>query len=212
MSDVARATLGQQTGVDGRRVDSQDIETELLRKSLHLLIAFVPLLASIDAAATLAFLGAGAIVYTYAELKRMAGLRVALISEITHAAARSRDEGRFVLGPVTLAIGAMTALLLYPEPAASIAIYALAFGDGLSSIVGKLIGRIRIPFTGGKTVAGSLTCFAAVFIIAYRTTGKALPSALVALGATAIEALPTKDLDNILLPVGTGFLAAELLL
>jgi dolichol kinase len=34
----------------------------------------------------------------------------------------------------------------------------------------------------------------------------------VALGATAIEALPMKDLDNILLPVGTGFLAAELLL
>lgn len=212
MSSLVQATLGQQTVEREKLFISQEIQTEFLRKGIHLLIAIVPLLAAIDVTATLSLLGAGAIVYTLAELRRGAGYTITFISTVTSAASRTRDQGRFVLGPVTLAIGAMMALLLYPEPAASIAIYALAFGDGFSSIVGKLIGRIRIPLTGGKTIAGSLTCFAAVFVIAFRISGRALPSLLVAAGATALEALPTKDLDNILLPVGTGFLAAELLL
>ena len=212
MSDLVHATMRQQTRVGREQLASQEIQTEFLRKAIHLLIALVPFLASIDVTATLAILGAGSIVYTFAELKRGAGYSFGFISSITFAAARDRDRGRFVLGPVTLAIGAMLALLLYPEPAASIGIYALAFGDAVSSVVGKMFGRIRIPFTGGKTIAGSLSCFAAVFLVAFRITGRALPSAVVAFGATAIEALPTRDLDNILLPVGTGFLAAELLL
>lgn len=212
MGGIVQATLRQQTIVERQQLGSQEIQTEFLRKAIHLLIAVVPFLANIDITATLSLLGAGAIVYTFAELQRRAGYSFGLISTITFAAARDRDQGRFVLGPVTLAIGAMLALLLYPEPAATIGIYALAFGDGISSIVGKLFGRVRIPFTGGKTIAGSLSCFVAVFFVAFRITGKVLPSLLVAIGATAIEALPTKDLDNILLPVGTGFLAAELLL
>lgn len=195
-----------------RRTAAAEIETEFLRKGIHLLIATVPVLASIDPSATFALLAAGTLFYSYAELQRRAGVSIAFISTVTSAAARERDRDRFVLGPVTLAIGAMLALLLYPEPAASIAIYALAFGDGLSSIVGKLVGRTRIPFTGGKTLAGSFTCFVAVFVIAFRMTGRPLPSLLVAFGATLLEALPTKDLDNIILPVGTGFIAAELLL
>ncbi len=212
MNDLVQATVRQQRDVYRQRVGSQEIETEFLRKAIHLIIAVVPFLASIDVAATLMLLGGGAILYTYAELHRRAGYTIGFISTITFAAARDRDRGHFVLGPVTLAMGAMIALMLYPEPAASIAIYALAFGDGFSSIVGKVFGRIRIPLTGGKTLAGSLTCFAAVFVIAYRMSGRLTPSLLVAFGATAIEALPTRDLDNILLPVGTGFLAAELLL
>lgn len=212
MNGLITSTLKQQRNAVERRVGTREIETELLRKSIHLLIAAVPLLAAIDVSAALTLLGTGAIIYTYSEMSRRAGYSIRFISSITFAAARDRDAGRFVLGPVTLALGAMVALLLYPLPAASIAIYALAFGDGLSSLIGKLFGRIHLPFTGGKTVAGSLACFAAVFVIAFRSSGRIVPSLLVAAGATALEALPTKDLDNIILPVGTGFLAAELLL
>jgi dolichol kinase len=45
----------------------------------------------------------------------------------------------------------MLSLLLYPDPAASIAIYALAFGDGLASLVGKLVGRIRPASLWGRS-------------------------------------------------------------
>jgi hypothetical protein len=74
----------------------------------------------------------------------------------------------------------MLSLLLYPEPAAAIAIYALAFGDGISSVVGKLIGKIRIPFSGGKTLAGSTACFLAVLASTYAVTADARISVIIA--------------------------------
>jgi len=89
-------------------------------------------------------------IYTYAETLRMQGVSVGLISRITEAASRRRDKGSFSYGPVTLGLGAMLALMLYPEPAAAIAIYALAFGDGFSSLFGKIFGRGRDPLHRGE--------------------------------------------------------------
>ncbi len=159
---------------------------------------------------TLAFLGAGALVYAYAETLRLAGVEVPVISSITNQAARERDWGRFVLGPVTLALGAMLALLLYPDPAASIAIYALAFGDGFASLVGKLFGRLRPRLLMGKSLEGSAACFLAVLFFAYRVSSDLRLSLLAALTATLVEVLPLEDYDNIALPLSVG-LAASIL-
>lgn len=187
---------------------SREIKKELVRKAIHFLIALVPLLSSvIGAAATLGLLAAGIIVYTYAEWKRSQGETVPFISRITTYASRDRDRGHFVLGPVTLALGAMIALMLYPEPAASLAIYSLAFGDGVASIVGKLFGRTRIPASGGKTIEGSAACFSAVFLAAFFVIGSIPAAIAIGLGATLLEAAPTEDLDNLILPTGVGFLA-----
>lgn len=187
---------------------SREIKKELVRKAIHFLIALVPLLSSIiGAAATLGLLAAGIVVYTFAEWKRSQGETVPIISRITMYASRDRDRGHFVLGPVTLALGAMIALMLYPEPAASLAIYSLAFGDGVASIVGKLFGRIRIPASGGKTVEGSAACFSAVFLAAFLVLGSIPTAIAIALGAMILEAAPTEDLDNLILPTGVGFLA-----
>ncbi|WP_319559894.1 phosphatidate cytidylyltransferase [Marispirochaeta sp.] len=184
------------------------VRTEVLRKSIHMLVALVPFVAALNQGITLALLASGTIIYTYAELLRCRGVRVVLISRLTAMASRERDLGKFVLGPVTLGLGTMLALLLYPAPAASIAIFALAFGDGLASLVGKLFGRIRIPYTGGKTIIGSAACFAAIFFSA-RSVGASLFTALaVASVSTLVEMLPLKDLDNILLPLSAGTIAA----
>ena len=139
---------------------------------------------------------------------RLKGGKIVLVSAITLIASRKRDNGRFVLGPVTLAVGAMLALCLYPAPAAAIAIYALAFGDSLSSITGKMFGRIQIPFTRGKTVVGTLTCFAAVLFVAFAITTDITSALIIAVSAALLEALPLQDLDNIVLPLGTGAIAA----
>ena len=187
-----------------RTVRVQEIQKELFRKGIHLFIAFVPVLASVHLLATFLLLGGGILLYVVAELLRFQGLRVPVISKVTEYASRERDRGKIVLGPVTLGLGAMAALFFYPDPAASLAIYALAFGDGLSSVVGKLFGRERIPFTGGKTYAGSLTCFFAVFFFSFfivRDPGIALVTAI---SATILEALPLRDLDNVVIPLGTG--------
>jgi dolichol kinase len=184
---------------------SHELQTELIRKSIHLSIALVPTVAALlGTGVTLVLLGAGTVLYAYAEHQRRSGNPVPVISRLTEAASRTRDIDRFVMGPVTLGVGAMLALLLYPDPAASLAIYALAFGDGAASLVGKLIGRVRIPGTGGKTVEGSIAC----------AIGVAIPTALVipeprivagtALSAALLEMLPTGDADNLVLPVGVG--------
>jgi dolichol kinase len=160
---------------------------------------------------TIYLLATGTIVYAACEQLRMSGRKVPLVSVVTALAARRRDAGKFVLGPITLGLGAMLALVLYPAPAASVAIYALAFGDGLSSLVGKLFGVIRLPFTGGKSLEGSLTCFIAVFFSAFALSGRILQSAAVAIVATVTEAAPLKDFDNIILPTVVGAIAWLLL-
>lgn len=195
---------------DRVRALAAELRGELVRKSLHMLIAFVPAIASLAGVTlTLAFLGLGVLVYAGAEYARMHGHPVGLIATITVLASRPRDRGHFVVGPVTLGVGAMLALLLYPAPAAFLAIYALAFGDGIASLVGRAFGRIQL--LRGSTLEGSLACFAAVFAVAIIMTHSVAVSIAVAATATTLEALPTDDMDNVILPVGVGLLTTILL-
>ena len=187
------------------------IQIELFRKAIHLAIAVVPTIASLDVLAAAGLLGVGIAIYIAAEQARITGVRVAVISDITVLALRERDRHGFALGPVTLGLGAMLALLLYPEPAASMAIYALAFGDSAAGVVGTAFGRVKIPFTGGKSVAGSLACCLVVLAIALRITGNAPASVAIAVAAALLEAAPTHDYDNLILPVGAGLVAVYVL-
>jgi dolichol kinase len=186
---------------------SEEIRTEILRKSIHLLIAFVPAIASMNLGLAVGLLSGGVLFYAFCERLRIEGYKVPVVSRVTALAARRRDGDGYVLGPITLGLGALLSLLLYPNLAATLAIYALAFGDGLSSLIGKTFGSLRIPFTGGKSLEGSLTCLVAVFVASYLLTGDLPRSFVVGLAATLIEAAPTKDLDNIILPVSVGAIA-----
>jgi dolichol kinase len=189
--------------------DLAELKTELIRKGIHFLIALSPGMAAINRPFTVLFLMAGTLFYACTEWLRLSGITVPFISSVTHMAARSRDRDRFVLGPVTLGLGALLALLLYPSPAASIAIYALAFGDGFASLVGKFFGRLRPSILLGKSVEGSAACFAAVFIAAYRVSSNFRIAVFAAIAATLTEALPLEDYDNLTLPLAAG-LAVQL--
>lgn len=183
----------------------RELRTELIRKSIHMLIALVPSVVMIlGTPLTLAILGMGVLSYTMAEYLRSRGHRVWIISRLTELASRERDRERFVLGPITLGIGAMLSLMLYPNPAAFVAIYALAFGDGLASLVGKAFGRIRIPYSGGKSLEGSLACFLAVFFVAQAVLAQPGLAVTVAIFSTLVELAPAKDFDNILMPTAIG--------
>ena len=209
MSNLAAPVRHMAQGKNRTATDT--LKSELVRKALHLLIALVPLLASVSLEATVALLAGGTLFYVFAERMRIAGRTVFLVSDLTVIASRDSDRGHFVIGPVTLGVGAMLALLLYPSTAAAIAVYALAFGDGLASLAGKLVRTPRIPGTRGKTLAGSLACFLAVLASCLHLTGSPLKALLIALSATVLEMIPIRDFDNLILPVGTGFVAAKLL-
>ena len=184
---------------------------EVFRKSIHLCSAFVPTLLTFAYKPVLALLFDALIFYSFTEFVRLKGINVPVVSRITSIAARKRDENKFVLGPVTLVVGIIAAALLWKPAAARIGIYALAFGDGLASLVGKLIGRIHIPFTKGKTAAGSLACFYAVFISSFCVGKNALVSLILAFVAMIVEIIPMTDFDNIVIPIVIGGLAQYLL-
>jgi dolichol kinase len=184
--------------------DIDEIKSEIIRKAIHFLIALCPSMAAINKPFTVGFLILGTLGYTLMEYLRLSGVKVPVISSLTNMASRSKDIGCFVMGPVTLGLGALLALLLYPSPAAAIAIYALAFGDGVASLAGKFIGNLRPAFLYGKSVEGSIACFIAVFVSAYFVSGSIHISVMAAFTAMAIEALPLEDYDNMAIPVTVG--------
>lgn len=187
------------------RPKATSLQTEFLRKGIHFLIALVPILAKQDRSLTALLLVYGIAFYTLCETLRLNGYHIPFISGITERASRERDQGHFVLGPVSLGLGALLALVFYPDPAASVAIYTLAFGDGLASLVGRHLGRLRPAFLKGKSIEGSLACFSIVLAVV-SLLGFSMPVALItATAATIVEALPLKDYDNIILPVTAGF-------
>jgi dolichol kinase len=186
----------------GRDVNA--FKAEIVRKALHFLIAIAPSLAAIDRIATIGLLMIGTLGYTVMEYLRLSGVKVPVISSLTSMASRPRDMGRFVMGPVTLGLGALLALMLYPSPAAAIAIYALAFGDGFAGLVGRFFGKTRPAFLLGKSLEGSFACFTAVFISAYAVSGSMQIAAVAAFSAMVVEALPLEDYDNLVIPVTVG--------
>jgi dolichol kinase len=184
--------------------DIGELKSEIIRKSIHFLIAVTPSMAAINKPFTVILLMIGTLGYTIMEYLRLSGVKVPVISSLTRMASRSREIDHFVMGPVTLGLGALLALLLYPSPAAAIAIYALAFGDGFASLVGKYFGRLQPAFLYGKSIEGSLACFAAVLASAYAVSNNMYISFTVAFTAMVVEALPLEDYDNIVLPVTVG--------
>lgn len=189
------------------RQRTRSLVKELFRKSIHLCGALVPFFLSRWFNATVIFFAVVLVLYIISEILRLNGISLPVIAKITETAARKRDENKFVLGPVTLVTGIFLAALILPLEYARIGIYALAFGDGLASLMGKMIGKITIPGAHGKTVAGSLTCFTAVYISSYICTGQTLQAFFLATAAMFIEMLPLADLDNVIIPISIGGMA-----
>jgi dolichol kinase len=187
---------------------ARTLKTEILRKSIHFLIALSPGMAALSRPLTMGFLGVGVVFYTIAEILRCSGVKVPLVSFLTVAASRPRDERHFVMGPITLGLGAFLAILAFPPLAASIAIYSLAFGDGFASLIGKSFGRIRPAFMFEKSIEGSFACFIAVFLTALKVSGNTPLALSAAVVATVTEALPLEDYDNLALPLAVGFVVA----
>ena len=179
---------------------------ELFRKSIHICSSFVPLFLKLAYWPVIGLLVLALVVYTISEILRSKNIEIPLISKVTEIAARKRDENHFVLGPVTLVCGILLAALLLPLDCARVGIFALAFGDGLASLMGKLIGKITIPGAHGKTAAGSLTCFFAVFVSTFCCCKNCLVALLIAFCAMIIEVLPLSDFDNLIIPPVIGCL------
>lgn len=152
------------------------------------------------------------LLYFISEILRIKRIHIPLIFQITEIASRSKDRGKIMLGPITLSMGIFLSLTFFDYREAVIAIFAVAFGDGVATLFGKTIGGWKIPFTFGKTFSGTSGCFVVLFIVFLACGLNINQAVFLALSASIIEVFPTGDYDNLLIPVITGFIAEKLFL
>jgi len=129
------------------------------------------------------------------------------------AMTRTGDRREILRGPLFYGIVFVALTLIYWKDSL-IGIPALMMmcgGDGIADIVGRRVSSPKLPWSREKSVAGSLSVFAGgwlltIFIFAVYVWIGAFsgpvsrffaPVTWVALGATLVESLPFKDVDNI---------------
>ncbi len=175
---------------------------EFRRKGIHACSLFVPMLAGVNYLLTLKILILITILYLASEWARLNGIRFPILSSITRLCVRSSERRRLAYAPVTLALGVVLSLVLFPALVACVTITILACADSMATIVGKFYGKIRIPYNHKKSLEGSVAFYITAFMCAviYVPLKTAL---IVSLVSCIIESLPI-EFDNISIPLGTG--------
>jgi dolichol kinase len=121
---------------------------------------------------------------------------------------RNHEEAS-LLGSTYLLIACLLTIHLFAKPVAVLALSFLILGDTMAALIGKSIGRVPLF---GKTLEGSLACFAVCYALTATVPGIPFPVGIVgAAVATVFELLPIPLDDNFRIPLSAGF-AMELLL
>lgn len=142
----------------------------------------------------------------------LVGLGVIKDEAAVKAMSRTGDPREILRGPLQYGIMfvAMT-LIFWKDSLIGIpALMIMCGGDGIADIVGRRINSPKLPWSPEKSVAGSLSVFIggwlltmivfAIYVWIGTFTGPMtrflVPVTLVAIGATLMESLPFKDIDN----------------
>ena len=129
------------------------------------------------------------------------------------AMSRTGDRREILRGPLFYGIVFVAITLLYWKDSliGLPALMMMCGGDGIADIVGRRVASARLPWSPDKSLAGTLSVFIGgwimtVFVFAIYVwfaafsgpiTQFLLPITWIALGATLVESLPFKDIDNI---------------
>lgn len=155
------------------------------------------------------------------------GLGVIKNRDTVMAMSRTGDPKEILRGPLLYGIifVVITLVIWEKSPVGIIALMVLCGGDGIADIVGRKVAGTTIPWSNGKTIAGSLAMFTGGFIlplvvllffVANGMWGKSwheyiLPVLMISSICTLVETLPLRDWDNVTVPV-TAVLVGYLLL
>lgn len=138
------------------------------------------------------------------------------------AMSRTGDRHEILRGPLLYGIMFVAMTLIYWKDSL-IGIPALMMmcgGDGIADIVGRRIPSPKLPWSPEKSAAGSLSVFAggwlltmlifAIYVWMGAFSGPItrflLPVTWIALGATLVESLPFKDVDNLTITLASALL------
>jgi dolichol kinase len=134
------------------------------------------------------------------------GVRFPLISGIVDSTERDGVIDEFPgKGTITFFFGSLLVLLLFGSDlnVTAAAIIILALGDSFSTLAGKRYGRHKLFYSREKSVEGTIGGFLPAFLGAmiFVSPQIALAGALMGM---AVESLPGKIDDNIIIPVVAG--------
>ncbi len=135
------------------------------------------------------------------------------------AMSRSGDRREILRGPLFYGIMFVVITLLYWKDSliGIPALMMLCGGDGIADIVGRRVRSAKLPWSPDKSVAGSLSVFIGgwlmtIFVFSIYVwvgafsgpvTRFMLPVTWIALGATLVESLSFKDIDNLTVPLAS---------
>lgn len=138
------------------------------------------------------------------------------------AMSRTGDRREILRGPLFYGLMFVAITLIYWKDSL-IGIPALMMmcgGDGIADIVGRRVNSAKLPWSPEKSMAGTLSVFIggwlmtilvfAIYVWVGSFSGPMtrflLPVTWIAVGATIIESLPFKDIDNITLTVASALI------
>jgi len=144
------------------------------------------------------------------------------------AMSRSGDRREILRGPLFygMAFVLLTLVFWKDNPVGIVALMVMCGGDGLADLVGKRFGIRRIPWSQGKSLAGSLAVLLGGFLFSSAVlavflsldvfggtlTDYAPGLALIAFTAALVESLPLAEIDNITVPLVCVVLGVFLLI
>jgi phytol kinase len=138
------------------------------------------------------------------------------------AMSRTGDRREILRGPLFYGISFVAITLLYWKDSL-IGIPALMMmcgGDGIADIVGRRVSSPKLPWSPEKSFAGLLSVFAGGWLLTMviftiyvwmgafsgPMTRFLLPVTLIAIGATIVESLPFKDIDNLTITLASALI------
>ncbi len=147
----------------------------------------------------------------------LVGLGVIKDEAAVKAMSRTGDPREILRGPLFYGIVFVAMTLIYWKDSliGIPALMILCGGDGIADIVGRRVNSPKLPWSREKSVAGSLSVFFGGWLLTMfiftvyvwlgafsgPTTRFVLPVSLVTLGATLVESLSFKDIDNVTIVV-----------
>ena len=147
----------------------------------------------------------------------LVGLGVMKDDASVQAMSRTRDRREILRGPLFYGIMFVVLTVVYwkDSPIGITALMMMCGGDGIADIVGRRVKSAKLAWSREKSVAGLLSMFVGgwlmtLFVLAIYVgvnvfaapfSAYLLPVTWIALGATLVESLPFKDIDNITLTV-----------
>jgi len=138
------------------------------------------------------------------------------------AMSRTGDPREILRGPLYYGIMFVVLTLVYwkDSPTGIIALMMMCGGDGVADIVGRAVRSPKLPWSGEKSVAGTIGVFvggwllASALIFIYVATGVftggfmnyIFPITVIAFLGALVESLQYKDIDNITMTLASALI------